>query len=134
MNDTSFIAIVIMLHFIINLVLSKEIIDWVPSLNKKLLLAGLLWCIPFAGAIFVYTRLGLRWFRPSKKSSAGGSSVSTGLLEIDAIFNPGTKYVIEARQKERTERKKEGEMHEVENSNIINTQIQKNPEKHSKDS
>lgn len=126
MNYAPFFAIIITLHLIVNLSLSKEIIDWMPLLGKKLLFMGLLWCIPFIGATVVYKHLNLDWLQPSKRNPADRSGISTGLLELGAIFNPGTKYVIEAQQKERVEVKKEGEMHNIKNSSIIDINIEKN--------
>ena len=35
-----------------------------------------------------------------------------GFLEIDAIFNPGSKHVVEEKQREKMEVRKEGELYD----------------------
>jgi len=37
--------------------------------------------------------------------------MSGAFLEIDAMFNPGARYIIEARQKEHVELSEDGQLH-----------------------
>ena len=106
-------VIIIVLHILVNAHISKEIHEWVPSLQKRLALFLGVWFIPFIGITCAYKILDLNWFKKtvkSKSSVSGQSSMSGAFLEVDAIFNPGKKYVVEAQKKEVIERKEDGEM------------------------
>ena len=62
------------------------------------------WLIPFLGAIIAYKSLNLDWFKRRKKNATNEqSNMSGALLEIDSIFNPGQRHVIEQKQKEHME-------------------------------
>lgn len=105
-------AVIVLLHLLINAHLSKEIYQWEPSLKKRVLLLVCLWLMPLIGIAIAYKSLGLDWFNYKKKSTASGqSSMGGAFLEVDAIFNPGQKHVIEAKQKEIIEKKEDGEMY-----------------------
>jgi len=99
-------SLILVLMIVVNLVLSKVIIDWEPTFKKRAVI--LLWIISFLGAAMIYKLLDLGWFKkePGYKSSG---AVSAGFLEIDAIFNPGSKHQIEAMQETKLEVRKEGE-------------------------
>ena len=91
-------------HIFINSLLSKELYLWEPSLRKRILLILVVWLFPVLGAIIAYKSLDLDWFSSTKKSSSNAqSNLSGGLLELDAIFNPGARHVIEQKQKEHME-------------------------------
>lgn len=106
------IAAVVLLHILVNALLSKEILQWVPSIQKRIILFICVWFIPFIGIIIAYKALDLDWFRKKNKQSASGQGAIGGaLLEVDAIFNPGQKHVVEAKQKEVIEKTEEGEMY-----------------------
>jgi len=92
-----------------------------------------LWLIPLIGAVFIYRILNLNWFRNEDGSSHGGS-VSMGLLEMDAIFNPGSRHIMEERQRAKMEVRKEGELYDrpeddiglsdrAENGNQVSTKL-----------
>jgi len=105
-------AVIVLPHIFINAHISKEIHHWVPSVQKRLVLFLYVWFIPFIGVAIAYKTLGLDWFKHNKKNvAAGESSISGALLEVDAIFNPGQKHVIEAKQKAIIEKKEDGEMY-----------------------
>jgi flagellar biosynthesis/type III secretory pathway M-ring protein FliF/YscJ len=99
------IAVAIALfHFSISIVLTKELLMWEPNLSIRVFLILVVWLVPFIGALIVYKNLGLSWFKGRKKSAVNAqSNMSGALLEIDSIFNPGQKHVIEQRQKEHIE-------------------------------
>ena len=105
------IALAALFHIIANLVFTKMIFSREPSTSKSLFLVAVLWLIPILGILFVYKNLGLNWFG-RKGTSSGISGASTSFLEMDAIFNPGSKAVIEEMQREKTEVRQEGEMYE----------------------
>jgi len=119
-------AIAILLHLIVNVHLSKDILLWVPSLRKRILLLAIVWFIPVVGATVAYRSLNLSWFKKtSKKSGCEQSMTSGAFLEVDAIFNPGQRHVIEAKQKEHVELKEEGDMYNNGQPDLSNTNLAK---------
>jgi len=111
MDSAKFLTIgilILVLLIVVNSVLTKIIIEWEPTFKKRALMLILLWVIPFLGAAMIYKQLDVGWFKkePGYKS---GSAVSAGFLEIDAIFNPGSKHQVEAMQETKLEVRKEGE-------------------------
>lgn len=106
-------AAIALLHILINAHISKEIHQWVPSLRKRIILFICVWFIPFIGITLAYKALDLDWFKKKgTKSSSGQSAIGGAVLEVDSIFNPGQKHVIEEKQKEIIEKKEDGEMYE----------------------
>jgi len=104
-------TLIIVLHILVNAHISKEIHQWVPSLQKRLVLFLCVWFIPFIGITVAYKTLNLNWFKKKHKSTVSSqSSMSGAFLEVDAIFNPGKKYVAEAQKKEVIEKKEDGDM------------------------
>jgi len=122
MDNTQLIsagAVIVLLHIIINIHLSKEILQWMPSPIKRILLLACVWLVPFIGIVFTYKTLNLDWFeKNSKKTSSGQNHVSGAFLEIDSIFNPSQKYVIAEQQKENIEQKEDGKMYEKEKTDL----------------
>lgn len=106
-----FIAAIALLHILLNSLLSKEIHQWEPSLHTRIILFICVWFIPFIGIIIAYKTLNLDWFKKNKNSASGQSSIGGALLEADAIFNPGQRHVMEAKQKEIIEKKEDGEIY-----------------------
>ena len=105
-------VLIVVLHTLVNAHISKEIHQWVPSLQKRLALLLCVWFIPFLGIAIAYKTLNLDWFKQkSKNSSLGQSAMGGAFLEVDAIFNPGKKYMIEAQQKETIEKREDGDMY-----------------------
>lgn len=94
------------LHLIVNVLLTKEIVDWIVETKERVILIAFVWCIPFIGAAYTFKKLG----RDNYDSSSNGSSgVSAGLMGMDEIFNPGTKYIVEAKQEEHVEVREDDE-------------------------
>ncbi|WP_448564502.1 hypothetical protein [Thalassotalea ganghwensis] len=109
----SVVAVIAVCHLLINAHLSKEIYHWVPLLKQRLTLLLCLWLIPLIGIVFVYKYLDLAWFKPkSVRSSSEQQNVGSAFLEVDAIFNPGQKHVLEAQQKEIIEEKEDGSVYD----------------------
>lgn len=110
-------TLIVVLHILVNAHISREIYQWVPSLQKRLALILCVWFFPFIGVATAYKTLNLDWFkRKSKCSSSGESSMSGAFLEVDAIFNPGKKYMIEAQKKETIEKREDGDMYKKDKS------------------
>lgn len=112
MENSKQITILILLgifHLIVSMIFSKIVFEREPSIKKRVLLIGLLWLVPVLGVLSVYKILDLGWFK-NPDGSKGSGAVSIGLLEMDSVFNPGARHLIEAKQKERVEVQKEGEM------------------------
>jgi hypothetical protein len=104
-------TIIIVLHILVSAHISKDIHQWIPSLHKRIALFLCVWFIPFIGIAVAYKTLGLNWFKKKNKSTVSSqSSMSGAFLEVDAIFNPGKKYVAEAQKKEVIEKKEDGDM------------------------
>ena len=113
MDNTKFITlflVITFIHVIANLVFSKLILDSEPTVTRRSYLLAVLWLIPFLGIVFIYKTLDLNWFS-NEDGSARTGGVSISFLEMDAIFNPGSKHVVEEQQREKMEVKKEGEMY-----------------------
>jgi len=97
-------VLIVLLYVFINGVISKEIFLWEPLLGKRILLTVVVWLIPFLGAIIAYKILNLNWFKNRKKNVTNEqSNISGALLEVDSIFNPGQRHVIEQKQKKHSE-------------------------------
>ena len=115
MDNTKLLAfgvLIVVLHTLVNVHISREIHQWVPSLQKRLALLLCVWFIPFLGIAIAYKTLNLDWFKQkSKNSSSGQSTMGGAFLEVDAIFNPGKKYMIEAQKKETIEKREDGDMY-----------------------
>lgn len=106
-----FLAFVV--HVFVGMLLTREVIVW-PKLSiiKRSLLLFSIWFIPVLGAIISYKIVKLDWFRKTTSNTSASGSV---LGEIDATFNPGARYSIEARQEVRIEQRKNGEPYGKEN-------------------
>jgi hypothetical protein len=104
----TFVILILVLMIVVNAVLTKVIIEWEPTFKRRAWMLGLLWFVPFIGAATIYKVLDVGWFKkePGHKSSG---AVSAGFLEIDAIFNPGSKHQVEAIREVKLEVRKEGE-------------------------
>jgi hypothetical protein len=122
MDNTTLLSVgsvIVLLHILMNAHISKEIYQWVPSLQKRLVLFLCVWFIPFVGVAIAYKTLDLDWFKQKNKiTSSGQGSVGGAFLEIDAIFNPSQKHVAEAKQKQVIEKKEDGEMHDKDKLDI----------------
>ena len=96
------LLVLALLLILFNSLLSKEIYYWVPTTTHKILLWLLVWCVPVLG-FFLANKLGkLEWFK-TNKSSDGSSAISGGLLQADAVFNPGARNTIEMVEKQKAE-------------------------------
>lgn len=112
MDNPTFITIAVLLvifHIIVNAVFSKLIFEREPGLRARVGKLALLWFIPIIGVVIVYRVLNLGWFakEPGYRNS---SSVAMGLVEMDAIFNPGSRHVAEVKQEIKKQVQKSGEM------------------------
>lgn len=107
-NILTSLALAAFLHLMTTALFSKFILVSEPSFLKRIVCFSLLLLIPFIGAVINYKILKLNWFRNEDGSKRSGSA-SIDFLELDAIFNPGSKPVLEERQREKMEAKKEGE-------------------------
>ena len=93
-----------------NIILSREVANWIPlSVPKRILLIAFIWLVPVVGFLVAYKVVGLHRSRKSSGEGGGGSVGGGALLGIDAIFNPGARHVIEAREEVRVEVQKDGE-------------------------
>jgi hypothetical protein len=113
MQSTKLITFLILIgifNLLINVGFSKTLLEREPSLKKRAFLLAVLWLIPIVGVITVYKILDLGWFKNTEESADAGA-VSAGLMEMDAIFNPGARHLIETKQEERVEVQKEGELY-----------------------
>ncbi len=75
-------------HFIANLLLTKDVFDYFPFKKERLVLYFLIWAIPFAGAWYVFRKIGLEHY---KTHEAGNNATAVGLLGMDEVFNPSAK-------------------------------------------
>ncbi len=91
---------VLLIHILFASLLSREVLVWVPAWNRKLKLLLLIWLVPVKGLKWANKKAQLGW-NEERRDTVGGSSVGMGLLEIDAVFNPGAKNRIEAIQEQK---------------------------------
>ena len=113
MITTSLITILLsllLIHVIASSLFSKTVLEMEPQSGRRFQLLALLWLAPIIGAAIVYKILKLHWFSNEDGSRRTGG-VSFNFLEIDAIFNPGSKHVLEEKQRVKTEAKKAGKDH-----------------------
>ncbi len=99
-----------------NVLLSKEIYYWVPSIKKKICLYLLVWLIPIVG-IFLANKLGNLGLFRNRKSGGGTSAISGGFMQADSIFNPGRKHTIEIVEKQKSEVRREYKQADKEDKN-----------------
>jgi len=107
-NSLTLVALALFIHLMIILVFIKFIIGQEPSIHRRVAYTFLLVIVPFLGTVLVYKLLKLNWFRNEDGSKRSGA-ISIDFLELDAIFNPGSKQVLEERRREKKKAKKEGE-------------------------
>lgn len=115
MNSQRMIALLVILglvHLYVNIRLTVDIIGWVPDFHKRNAYILLVWLLPVAGALYVYRQVAPDWFTPETPSDDTPSAVSSGLMGLDAIFNPGSRHVAEAQKKGEITIKAEGEMYD----------------------
>jgi hypothetical protein len=124
----------LLLHVVLNILLSVEIHNWIPATREKLVYYALLWLLPVVGIILVWRRVRPDWFR---HEPGNGKTLSSGLLAVDAIFNPGSAHVLEAQKRGEITIRMEGEMVDrelPENIEIVdNARIDQKPENGNKD-
>jgi hypothetical protein len=109
-----------LVHILMSISLSKEIYDWVPTFGKRIALFICVWCAPVIGLIVVYRVLDLDWLGKKRgKTSSGQSSVGSVFLGLDSVFNPGSKHVVEAKQKETIEQAEEGDLYSPDNPELV---------------
>lgn len=110
MNNYNLITIflsLLLIHVIASSVFSKTVLELEPQAGRRIRLLGLLWLLPVFGALLVYKLLELQWFSNEDDSNRTGG-ISFSFLELDSVFNPGSKHVLEEQQREKMEIKKQG--------------------------
>ena len=62
----------------------------------------MLWLIPMFGVVFIHRHKLFKHMRGYKEGNTEeGNAISSGMLEIDSVFNPGARNVIEAVQQQK---------------------------------
>ena len=107
-NILTLLALSCFLHAMIVLLFGKFILDHEPVIAARAVYFCLLLLLPFLGAYLIYLQLDLQWFRNEDCSPRSGA-ISIDILELDAVFNPGSKHIQEERQRVKVESSKEGE-------------------------
>src|SRR5687768_11106757 len=102
----------ILFHLYANIRLTGDVLGWVPDPRKRNIFLCLVWLLPVAGALHVYRTLAPEWFTPDNAESEGQSTMSAGLMGLDAIFNPSSRNIVEALKKGEITIKAEGEMYD----------------------
>lgn len=103
-------------HVVSSLFMSREIMVWVPDKKRKLKLLLLVWLVPILGLRLANKKAELGLFE-AKKQSGSVESMGMGLLELEAIFNPGVKHRVEAVQQHKVQvAKKNGQQDDFESS------------------
>ena len=101
-NSFFIIGIILLVHILICFSYSKEIYYWVPALKNKVLMLTALWLIPVFGVTYIHNHKLFKHMRSYKEGSADqGNAISSGMLEIDSVFNPGARNIIEAVQQQK---------------------------------
>jgi len=89
-------------HVISASFMSREIMVWVPSKKRKFKLMLLVWLVPVFGLRLANKKAQLGLFEETHQP-ASAESMGMGLLEIEAVFNPGAKHRIEAVQQHKVQ-------------------------------
>lgn len=105
------VLVFIVFHFLLNLLLSREIFYWVPGWRIQAGYYTVLWLLPVVGPIVVWWRVQPGWFT-RETGNADRMSMSSGLLALDAIFNPGAVHVLAAQKSSEITIRMEGEMYD----------------------
>ncbi len=87
----------LLIHILFASLLSREVLIWVPTWRRKIKLLLLIWLVPVKGLKWANQKAQLGW-NEARRDAVGGSSVGMGLMEVDAVFNPGARNRIEAVQ------------------------------------
>ncbi len=99
--------VLLFFHSILALLFSKLILDDEPLWGKRLPLLVSVWLLPVIGAVLVLRALQINWFRNDDGSGRTGG-VAFSFLELDAIFNPGSRQVLQEQQRTKVEIRKQG--------------------------
>ena len=134
----AFLGMLGLLHLYVNIRLTVDVIGWVPDIPKRNAYVVLVWLLPLVGALYVYRQVAPDWFTPETPSDDAPSAVSSGLMGLDAIFNPGSRHVAEAQKKGEITIKAEGELYERKLPEFIDVEAgdtkQDSPERKTTDS
>lgn len=125
----SLFLLLLVVHLYVNIRLSSDIVGWVLEPRKRKVFLGLVWLLPVLGALYVYRRVAPEWFTPDADSGDGQSAVSSGLLGLETIFNPGARNIAEAQKKGEITIKAEGEMYDRDLPEFIEVGVAERNEK-----
>ena len=102
-NSFFIIGILTLIHILFCISYSKDIYYWVPALKNKILMLLALWLIPIIGVVFIYRHKKFSHMRSYKEGNTeNDNAISSGMLEIDSVFNPGARHFIEAIKEQKT--------------------------------
>ena len=101
-------------HLILNVLLTREIVLWIVQRREKFLYILLLWALPVVGVIVAWRRVKPEWFSGEPGDRRDRGTVSSGLLALDAIFNPGSAHVADVQKRSEVTIRMEGEMYDRE--------------------
>jgi hypothetical protein len=105
MDDTgliAFITITVLVTLFFNVLATRDIFRWVPSIKKQLGLYLLVWCLPIVGLYLANKFANLGWLKP-KGGDGSDSVVAGGFMEADSVLNPGAKHRVELMEKQKAE-------------------------------
>lgn len=98
----AFITLVVLVTLFFNVLATRDIYRWVPSIKKQIGLYCLVWCLPGIGLYLANKLADLGWLKP-KSGAASDSVVAGGFMEVDSVLNPGAKHRIELMEKQKSE-------------------------------
>jgi hypothetical protein len=87
-NSWMIFATIGFFHFTANVLLTKDVFDHFPFKKERIVLYFFIWAIPFAGAWYVFRKIGLEHY---KTHEPGNNATSVGLLGMDEVFNPSAR-------------------------------------------
>jgi hypothetical protein len=100
LNMETYALLLILIVF--NSLITRDLYNWVLPVKKRVVLILLVWLVPVLG-FFVANQLGnLGWFK-SRKPEGGNSSIASGIMLADSVFNPGRRHTIEIIEKQKSE-------------------------------
>lgn len=98
----AFAGLFILLLVLLNSLITRDIHNWIPSIQKRVGLFLLVWLLPVLGFLLANKIGKLGWFK--RESPQGGQSViGRGFMEADSVLNPGVRHQIEMMDKQQSE-------------------------------
>ena len=106
-----FLGVLGFFHVIGNILLSRQLSEYIPLFKERFPLILILWLIPILGAFYTFRKIGSDFY---EFSEPGNTGVTPDVMGMGELFNPNAK----------TEQVIEGKLPSTFDSNIKNVEIE----------